>query len=405
MKKTFCGTILNSCHLHKHQRGDKIETQQNRDQVFITVPQDYVFEEPLQLDCGRVLKNVNIRYETAGTLNESRSNAVLVTHALSGDAHVCGRHTPLDKKPGWWDDMIGPGKPVDTDKYFVICSNVIGGCSGSTGPQSIDPDTGKPYNMDFPVVTVADMVRAQKRLVEHLGITKLLAVLGGSMGGMQVLQWAVDYPDAMECFIPIATASQFTPQNIAFDWVAREAIKADPNWNNGNYTPDKVPVRGLAAARMLAHITYLSEESMGKKFGRSLQNKENYDFDFDFNFAVESYLQYQGQRFVERFDANSYFYITRATDYFDLTIHTGGDLDKALEKVRASALVVAFSSDWLFPPAQSLKIVDALLKNGKEVSYCEIKSGYGHDAFLLEVDTLGRMIKDFLHHRQEVCNG
>jgi len=358
-------------------------------------------DTPLPLDCGRVLKNVNIRYETAGTLNETRTNAVLVTHALSGDAHVCGRHTPEDKKPGWWDEMIGPGKAVDTDKYFVICSNVIGGCSGSTGPQSIDPDTGKPYNMNFPVITVADMVRAQKRLIEHLGITKLLAVLGGSMGGMQVLQWAVDYPDAMNCFIPIATACQFTPQNIAFDWVAREAIMADPNWNGGEYTEEKGPDRGLAAARMLAHITYLSEESMSRKFGRSLQNKTDYDFDFNFDFAVESYLQHQGHRFVERFDANSYFYITRATDYFDLTAKTGGDLVKAMENVKAAALVVAFSSDWLFPTDQSKRIVNALLHNGAEASFCEIKSGYGHDAFLLEVDTLGRMIKDFLYHHRE----
>ena len=326
---------------------------------------------------------------------------MLVTHALSGDAHVCGRHTPEDKKPGWWDEMIGPGKAVDTNKYFVICSNVIGGCSGSTGPQSIDPDTGKPYNMNFPVITVADMVRAQKRLVEHLGIKKLLAVLGGSMGGMQVLQWAVDYPDAMDCFIPIATASCFTPQNIAFDWVAREAIKADPNWNNGDYTPETVPVRGLAAARMLAHITYLSEESMGRKFGRTLQNKDELDFAFDFDFAVESYLQYQGQRFVERFDANSYFYITRATDYFDVTAKTGGDLVKAFANVKAAALVVSFSSDWLFPTEQSKRITDALLQNGKEVTFCEVKSGYGHDAFLLEVDTIGRMVRDFLHYRQE----
>ena len=351
-----------------------------------------------------MLKEVNIRFETAGTLNPDRSNAVLVTHALSGDAHVCGRHTPEDKKPGWWDEMIGPGKMVDTNKYFVICSNVIGGCSGSTGPQSVDPDTGKPYHMDFPVITVADMVRAQKQLIDHLGIDKLLAVLGGSMGGMQVLQWAVDYPDRMRAIIPIATACQFSPQNIAFDWVAREAIKADPDWKGGNYTEERVPARGLAAARMLAHITYLSEESLSRKFGRSLQNKQeadSYEYDFDFDFAVESYLQHQGKRFVERFDANSYFYITRATDYFDLTASTGGDLAKALENVKADFLVVSFSSDWLFPTAQSRRIVNALLKNRKKVSFCEIKSGYGHDAFLLEVNTLGRMIRDFLKYQQE----
>ncbi len=376
--------------------------------TLITVAQDFRLLEPLPLDCGKVLKEVNIRFETAGSLNEARDNAVLVTHALTGDAHVCGKHSPEDKKSGWWDDMIGPGKMVDTNKYFVICSNVIGGCSGSTGPQSIDPDTGKPYNMNFPVITVADMVRAQKQLVDHLGIKKLLAVLGGSMGGMQVLQWAVDYPDMMKTIIPIATACQYSPQNIAFDWVAREAIKADPNWKGGNYSDESVPERGLAAARMLAHITYLSEESMSRKFGRSLQNKDvdHYEYDFDFDFAVESYLQYQGRRFVERFDANSYFYITRATDYFDLTAKTAGDLNEALKNVNAAFLVVSFSSDWLFPTCQSKRIVDALLKNRKEVSFCEIKSGYGHDAFLLEVGTLGRMVRDFLHHHhQEVKNG
>ena len=384
----------------------KIETQET---VFIVEPRDYKLTEPLPLECGRVLKDVTIRYETAGTLNADASNAVLVTHALSGDAHVCGRHTPEDAKPGWWDNMIGPGKYVDTNKYFVICSNVIGGCSGTTGPQSIDPDTGKPYNLDFPVITVRDMVRAQKRLVQHLGIKKLLAVLGGSMGGMQVLQWAVSYPEMLKSYIAIATACQFSPQNIAFDWVAREAIKADPNFNNGNYTPDKTPDRGLAAARMLAHITYLSEESLGRKFGRSLQDKqelEKYDYDFDRDFAVESYLQYQGKRFVERFDANSYFYITRSTDYFDLTATTGGDLVKAVNGVQAAGLIVSFSSDWLFPTAQSQRLTNALLKNRKEVTFCEIKSGYGHDAFLLEVETLGRMVRDFISHhaQQEVTN-
>ncbi len=341
-----------------------------------------------------------IRYECAGKLNADASNAVLVTHALTGDAHVCGRHTPEDKKPGWWDEMIGPGKYIDTDRYFVICSNVLGGCSGSTGPQSIDPDTGKPYHINFPVITVKDMVRAQKRLIDHLGIKQLLAVVGGSMGGMQVLQWAVDYPQAMRAIVPIATAANFSSQNIAFDWVAREAIRSDSNWNNGDYTSDKLPGRGLAAARMLAHITYLSEESIDRKFGRNLQNKTAYDFDFAHDFAIESYLEYQGKRFVERFDANSYLYITRATDYFDLTVSTNGNLAKALEKVTADFLVVSFSSDWLFPTRQSKELVRALLKNKVNVSFCEIQSGYGHDAFLLEVDTLGKMVRDFLRHQE-----
>ena len=374
-------------------------SESNDKAIFLVPERDLQLAEPLPLDCGRVLKNVNIRYETCGTLNADKSNAVLITHALSGDAHVCGRHHPDDAKPGWWDEMIGPGKYIDSNRYFIICSNVLGGCSGTTGPRSIDPETGKMYNLDFPVVTVRDMVRAQKRLIDHLGITKLLAVVGGSMGGMQVLQWAVDYPDAVKCVIPIATASHFSPQNIAFDWVAREAIKADPEWRGGNYENGAGPDRGLAAARMLAHITYLSEQSLRRKFGRSLQNKQNFDFDFNFDFAVESYLEHQGRRFVERFDANSYCYITRATDYFDVASDCGGDLVKAFAPVKSAFLVVSFSSDWLFSTAQSRHFVTALLKNRVETSFCEIKSDYGHDAFLLEVDALGRMVRDFLYHQ------
>ena len=384
-----------------HNRSEAPEIADNITSCFLVEPRDFQLTEPLPLDCGRELKEVNIRYETAGELNADRSNAVLITHALSGDAHVCGRHAPEDRKPGWWDAMIGPGKYIDTNKYFVICSNIIGGCSGSTGPRSIDPDTGKPYNLDFPVITVRDMVRAQKALIDHLGIRKLLSVVGGSMGGMQVLEWAVEYPDALDCAIPIATACQFSPQNIAFDWVAREAIKADPAFRNGDYSADEPPSRGLGAARMLAHITYLSEETMSRKFGRNLQNKDSYDYDFNYDFAVESYLEHQGRRFVERFDADSYFYITRATDYFDLSAHADGDLVKTFALTDAAFLVVSFSSDWLFPTWQSKRLVEAMLKNKLSVSFCEIQSSYGHDAFLLEVDTLGRMIRDFLRHRQE----
>ena len=371
----------------------KIEQQA----TLLTTPQDFRLPEPLALDCGRELKEVNIRYETAGTLNADRSNAILIDHALTGDAHVCGKHSPEDKKPGWWDDMIGPGKGIDTDKYFVICSNVLGGCSGTTGPLSIDPDTGEPYNLNFPVITCADMVRAQKALIDHLGIKKLLAVVGGSMGGMQVLEWAVTYPDMMKCVVPIATTTRMSAQGIAFDWIGREAIQSDPQWYGGDYRKSGAnPARGLGVARMIAHITYLSDESMTRKFGRNLQNKESYSFDFAHDFAVESYLEYQGQKFVERFDANSYCYITRATDYFDLTAHANGDLVKALENVKADFLVVSFSSDWLFPPADSHELVRALLRNRKKVSYSNVQSGYGHDAFLLEVDTLSRMIRDFL---------
>ena len=380
----------------------KIEQQP----TLLTVPQDYKLPEPLRLDCGRELKEVNVRYETAGTLNEAGTNAILIDHALTGDAHVCGKHSPEDRKPGWWDTMIGPGKGIDTNKYFVICSNVLGGCSGTTGPLSVDPDTGKPYNLTFPVITVADMVRAQKALVDHLGIKKLLAVVGGSMGGMQVLEWAVAYPGMMKCVIPIATTTRMSAQGIAFDWIGREAIQSDPQWHSGNYRQaDANPAKGLAVARMIAHITYLSDESMTRKFGRNLQDRESYSFDFAHDFAVESYLEYQGRRFVERFDANSYCYITRSTDYFDLTAHANGDLVKALEPVQADFLVVSFSSDWLFPPADSHELVWGLLRNRKKVSYSNIQSGYGHDAFLLEVETLGRLIRDFLGNQmREVEN-
>ena len=374
--------------------------------MLIVKPQNFQLPVPLPLDCGRELRQVNIRFETAGTLSPSRNNAILITHALSGDAHVCGKYAETDRKPGWWDEMVGPGKAIDTDKYFVVCSNVLGSCAGSTGPRSFNPETGNPYNLDFPVITIRDMVRAQKHLMNHLGIRRWLSVIGGSMGGMQALEWAINYPDDLASFVPIATTSQLSPQSIAFDWVGREAIKYDPNWQNGNYSADRVPDRGLAAARMLAHITYLSDESMSRKFGRELQDSVGYSFDFSRDFAVESYLEHQGRRFVERFDANSYFYITRAMDYFDIAARTGGDLAKAFAPVKAPSLVISFSSDWLFPTSESRKIVNALLKNRCRVSFCEIQSGYGHDAFLLEVDALGGMVRDFLHNRwKELENG
>ena len=360
--------------------------------------------DALRLDCGRKLFNVNIRYETYGTLAPDRGNAILIEHALSGDAHVAGVHSPDDAKPGWWDAMIGPGKPIDTDRYFVICSNVIGGCSGSTGPRSINPHTGRLYNMDFPVITIADMVRAQKRLMDHLEIPRFLAIIGGSMGGMQALEWSILYPAAADSIIPIATTAQLSPQSIAFDWVGREAIKYDPNYCCGNYG-DQPPECGLATARMLAHITYLSDESMSRKFGRGLQEGDDYSFDFKRDFAVESYLEYQGQRFVERFDANSYLYITKAMDYFDLAASAGGDLGRAFAAARAAFLVVAFSSDWLFPTSESRAIVRALLENDLDVSFCEIESSYGHDAFLLEIEVLGKMIADFLRNRMEERHG
>ena len=357
-------------------------------------PQDFTFNEGLKLQCGQLLAPITLRYETYGTLSPDADNAILIEHALSGDAHVAGYYSESDEKPGWWDTMVGPGKTFDTNKYFIVCSNVIGGCSGSTGPGSMNPATGTRYGMDFPFVTIADMVHAQKKLMDHLGIRKWLCVAGGSMGGMQVLRWALLYPDCMESIIPIATTSRISAQSIAFNWVGREAIMSDPEWNGGHYTDQ--PDRGLAIARMLAHITYLSEESMRRKFGRKLQSAKDYSFDFDKDFSVESYLEHQGMRFVDRFDANAYLYITRAIDYFDVADKSNGNLAKGLLPIQCKTLVVSFSSDWLFPPEQSREMVRGMLKNGLDVTYCNIKSSYGHDAFLLEDDTLGRLISNFL---------
>ncbi len=369
--------------------------------VGIVEPKDFTFGEndadSLQLDCGKRIGPVTIRYETYGKLDAKAQNAILIEHALSGNAHVAG-FLPGDEKPGWWDNMVGPGKAYDTNKYFIVCSNVLGGCSGSTGPRSINPATGKPYNMDFPVITVGDMVRAQRRLMEHLGISKWLSIAGGSMGGMQAIQWAVDYPDLMESVMPIATTSRISAQGIAFNWVGRQAIMSDPEWNNGNYG-DEQPEKGLSIARMLGHITYLSEESMRQKFGRLLQDSTDYSFDFDKDFRVESYLQYQGLRFVERFDANCYLFITRAIDYFDISDRFENSLAKAFARVKCPFLVVSFTSDWLFPTYQSREIARALLENKVDVSFCDVSSCYGHDAFLLEVETLGALISNFLGDR------
>lgn len=359
-------------------------------------------DEFLELDCGRHLKDVTIRYETYGTLNSDKSNVILVEHALTGDAHLAGYHTPEDKKPGWWEEMVGPGKPFDTDRFFIICSNILGGCSGTTGPGSTDPDSGKPYHMNFPVITIADMVRAQKHLLDYLGIKKLLAVAGGSMGGMLAIQWPISYPEMVESCLAIATSSKISPQSIAFNWIGREAIMSDPTWNKGDYKEQ--PQKGLAIARMLAHVTYLSDQSMSRKFGRKLQTAEDYSFKFDMDFSVESYLNHQGTRFVERFDANSYLYITRAIDYFDVTDSANGDEHKVFEKVKCPFLVISFSSDWLFPPYQARELTKLLLENGNDVTYCDIKSHYGHDAFLLEYETLGRLVRNFLNniYKEEV---
>ncbi|MGC8864052.1 MAG: homoserine O-acetyltransferase MetX, partial [Armatimonadota bacterium] len=299
--------------------------------------------------------------------------------------------------PGWWDNMVGPGKAFDTTKYCVICSNVIGGCKGSTGPSSINPATGRPYGLSFPIVTISDMVNAQKHLIDHLGIKQLLCVVGGSMGGMQVLQWAVAYPDMVRLAIPIATTARLSAQAIAFDAVGRHAIMADPNFAGGDYYGKAIPSAGLAIARMIGHITYLSDRSMHAKFGRDLQDKTAPEYGFVTEFQVESYLNHQGDEFVKRFDANSYLYITKAMDYFDLS-QPSGDLRKALSVVKAAFLVISFSSDWLFPSYMSKEIVTALRRNNVDVSYAEIQSDYGHDAFLLEVDTLSRLIINFLEY-------
>ncbi len=356
-----------------------------------------LFEPPdvLELECGRRLGPIEVAYETYGRLNDTRSNAVLICHALSGDAHVAGYHSESDRRPGWWDIMVGPGKGIDTSKYFVICSNVLGGCKGTTGPSSINPETGRPWGLDFPVITIEDMVKVQKRLVENLGIDRLLAAIGGSMGGMQVLEWTVRYPDSIVAAIPTATTARLNAQSIAFDAVGRNAILADPSFENGQYREGAGPNRGLAIARMVGHITYLSEQGMHERFGRELRRADKYSYDFGDEFSVETYLNHKGRAFVERFDANSYLYITKAMDYYDLGARYGS-LHEAFENVRAKFLVMSFSSDWLFTPQQSRQIVDALLSNGKQVSYSEVNSTFGHDTFLLEPAILGRLVGGFL---------
>jgi homoserine O-acetyltransferase len=360
-------------------------------------------EQPLELECGKTLAPVDMAYETYGQLNEAGDNVILICHALSGNAHVAGLNGPDDRKPGWWDIMVGPGKGIDTSKYFVICSNFLGGCSGTTGPSSINPATGKRYGLDFPIITIADMVKVQKILLDKLGIKELLAVIGGSVGGMQVLQWAIAYPDFVKSAIPIATTSHLGAQSIAFDAVGRNAILADPNFAGGQYANENGPDRGLAIARMIGHITYLSEQGMREKFGRQLRNSDSYNYDINPEFSVETYLDYQGQSFVERFDSNSYLYLTKAADYFDLG-KDYGSLKKAFAKTNCRFLIISFTSDWLFKPIQSRTMVNALVANDKDVSYCDIASPYGHDAFLLEPKVLGSFLSGFLDvtHRPEV---
>ena len=345
----------------------------------------------LKLDSGQSLGPITLSYETYGELNAEKSNAILVEHALSGDAHAAGFHEG-DKDPGWWDVLIGSNKALDTNKYFVICSNVIGGCKGSTGPASINPKTNKHYGLDFPVITIADMVRAQKHLIDYLGIKKLLCVIGGSMGGMQVLQWVATYPKHVQSAIPIATTLKHSPQQIAFDEVGRQAVMADPEWDEGNYYGKAKPERGLAVARMIGHITYMSDKSMEEKFSRRLK-AQDYSFKFSTDFEVEGYLKYRGDNFVKRFDANSYLYLTKAMDYFDLS---GSKLIPKEKDIDVRFLVISFKSDWLYPSYQSQEIARQLKLRGQDATYCEINSTYGHDAFLLEVEEETHLIKHFI---------
>lgn len=352
---------------------------------------------PLKLACQQTLAPFSVAYQTYGALNAAKSNAILICHALTADQHVANKH-PVTGKPGWWETLVGPGKPIDTNRFFVICSNVLGGCMGSTGPASINPKTGTPYGLDFPVITISDIVDAQARLIDHLGIDQLFAVVGGSMGGMQVLNWAARYKDRVFAAAPIATAAWHSSQNIAFHEVGRQAVMADPDWHGGNYyAVGKSPRNGLAVARMAAHITYLSEEALHRKFGRNLQDRSQVAFTFNAEFQVESYLRHQGSTFVDRFDANSYLYITRAMDYFDLKSEYDDVLANAFRGTKTRFCVVSFTSDWLYPTRESRDIVQALNAVAANVSFVEIETDKGHDAFLLEEPTFFATIRGFLN--------
>ena len=353
-------------------------------------------DEPLMMDSGVALAPWQVAYQTYGQLNAERSNAILICHALTGDQHVANIN-PVTGKPGWWTTMVGPGKPVDTNRFFVICANVIGGCMGTTGPASTNPQTGQPYALDFPVVTIRDMVRAQAALIDRLGIEKLFCVIGGSMGGMQVLQWGASYPERVFSALPIATGARHSAQNIAFHEVGRQAVMADPDWRGGRYlTEGTRPTKGLAVARMGAHITYLSEVALHRKFGRNYQDRNAPTFSFDADFQIESYLRYQGLSFVERFDANSYLYVTRAMDYFDLTAEHGGSLARAFKGSTTRFCIISFTSDWLFPTSDSRAIVHALNAAAASVGFVEVESDKGHDAFLLDEPALFAAARGFI---------
>jgi len=361
-----------------------------------------IVTSPLKLDCGQIIKDFPIAYETYGELNEKKNNAILIFHALTGDQFVAGNNPITDKK-GWWTTAVGSGKAIDTDKYFIICANVLGGCMGSFGPKDINKENDQPYGLKFPVITVKDMVRAQESILEHLKINKLLSVLGGSMGGMQVLQFCALYPDKTFSAIPIASTASHNAQQIALNELARQAIMSDPLWNKGNYYQDeKIPKNGLAVARMAAHITYMSDKGLQEKFGRKLQEKKDYEFTFNADFQIESYLRYQGKVFVERFDANSYLYISRAMDYFDLSKQFKNGLSEAFQNHNTKFLIISFSSDWLYPTKNSKDIVIALNASGANVAFAEIKTDKGHDSFLVEEPEFLKTIKGFLDSNFEI---
>jgi len=370
--------------------------------VGVVDKQYFTFAEPphtMTLENGAGLGPITIAYETWGRLSAARDNTVLIAHAFSGDSHAAGfyRDDDGDAKPGWWDSMIGPGKGIDTDKYFVICANVLGGCAGTTGPSSINPETGKPYGLDFPMMTIGDIIESQKILLEHLGINSLHSVIGGSVGGMQVLEWCVRYPNMVRSAVPIATTMRHSALAIAFNEVARQAIMVDPKWNKGNYYDGEKPDLGLSVARMIGHVTYLSDEAMRRKFGRKLQNKAKFSYGFDVDFMIESYLRYQGSKFVKRFDANSVLYITKAADYFDLVDRQPPA--RSIQNICGEAvkfLVISYTSDWLYPTYQAKELIQTLKRADLDVSFCEIEADCGHDAFLIPDQRLGQLVGGFL---------
>ena len=375
---------------------DSEQTTLEPGEVGLVEARDFVSGEPFTFECGGTIPNFTLRYETYGRLNPSGDNAILVCHALSGDHHCAGVHTIRDEKPGWWNNLIGPGKTLDTGKWFIVCSNCLGGCVGSTGPSSVNPATGAPYHLDFPQLTIRDMVRAQKRLLDSLGVKKLFAAVGGSMGGMQVLQWSIDYPDFLERAVALATTARHSAQAIAFNEVGRCAIMQDPGWNEGRYEPGKGPNIGLSVARMMAHITYLSDQSMEEKFGRNKTDLENPGKKpFGTEFEVERYLHHQGQSFINRFDANTYLYFTKALDRFDLYAPTGR-LEDTFSNVRCRTLVVGFTSDWLYPTEQNRDLVHAFLRAGKNATYAQLDMKLGHDSFLVHAPELYNLVSGFL---------